>query len=95
VLDTSAVRRLVRGRGAVAYYAAAVADSTDLRIETRVFYARPVTAADERTLVTLGGEQVGASPIPMLLAVLPDSVIPRVARLPGVDFLRAGGVDCM
>jgi hypothetical protein len=95
VLDTGAVRRLVRGPGAVAYYAATVTDPTDHRIETRVFYGRPVTAADERTLVALGGEQVGAAPIPMLLTVLPDSVIPQVARLPGVAYIKAGGVGCM
>jgi hypothetical protein len=94
VLDTAAVRGLMRGSDAIADQANAVVDPADFRVATQVFYTRALTAADEHALASVGGERIGRAPIPVLYAVLPDSAIPRAARLPGVAFVRAVAVGC-
>ena len=93
-LDTGAVRDLIEGPARIATYARGVPDTAGLDVDAQVFYTRPVTDADERALREHGAQRVGRAPRPVLYAVIPDSLVPRVATLPGVDFVRAVAIGC-
>jgi hypothetical protein len=93
-LDTGAVRALVKGPAAIANAAFTVPDTTKFDANVQIFYDRAITDADKDTLRTLGVVEVDQAPNPVLAASVPDSLIPRIRALPGVQFVRATGWGC-
>ena len=93
-LDTGAVRALVKGPAAIANAAFTVPDTTKFDANVQIFYDRAITDADKDTLRTLGVVEVDQMPDPVLEASVPDSLIPRIGALPGVQFVRATGWGC-
>ena len=94
VLDTAAVRALIDGPDPVAESATAVVDPEQFDVRAQVFFQRPITVEDERAVRAAGGRRLERAPPPVLYVVLPDSAIPRVARLPNVRFVRALAQGC-
>ncbi len=92
-LDTGAVRALVKGPAAIASAAFTVPDTTKFDANVQIFYDRAITDADKDTLRTLGVVEVDQSD-PVLEASVPDSLIPRIGALRGVQFVRATGWAC-
>jgi hypothetical protein len=92
-LDTGAVRALVKGRAAIANAAFTVPDTTKFDANVQIFYERAITDADKDALRALGVVEVDQSD-PVLEASVPDSLIPRIEVLPGVQFVRATGWGC-
>ncbi|TMI76529.1 MAG: hypothetical protein E6H05_03435 [Bacillati bacterium ANGP1] len=88
-LDTGAVRALVTGPAAIADAAFTVPDPSNFDAGVQIFYKRPITDADEEALRQLGVYDSARMPIPVLQTASPDSLIPRIAALPGVQFVRA------
>ncbi len=94
-LDTAAVRFLVAGPSSIADAAYSVADTLSLGVRLQIFYKRAITNADESALRELGASDFYREPSPPVLAAFaPDSIIPRLQRLPGVAFVRAYAVVC-
>ncbi len=93
-LDTAAVRALVADSPGIADAAFTVPDSSKFDASVQIFYKRPVTDHDEEALRHLGAYDVARMPIPVLQTAVPDSLIPRIAALPGVDFIRATAWGC-
>ncbi len=93
-LDTGAVRALVKGPAAIANAAFTVPDTTKFDANVQIFYDRAITDADKDTLRTLGVVEVDQASNPVLGASVPDSLIPRIGALPGVQFVRATGWGC-
>ena len=93
-LDTGAVRALVSDSPGIADAAFTVPDSSKFDASVQIFYKSPITDHDEETLRQLGVYDVTRMPIPVLLTAVPDSLIPRIAALPGVDFVRATAWGC-
>jgi hypothetical protein len=94
-LDTGAIRDLIDGPHAIANAAYAVPDTSKYYAYVQIFYKRPITDRDEDALGQLGLSDRLKMPIPVILAVTPDSLIPRIATLPGVDFIRARSIACL
>ena len=94
-LDTGAIRDLVDGPHAIADAAFTVPDTAKYNADVQIFYKRPITGADEEALRQLGLDDRLKMPIPVIQTVTPDSLIPRIAALPGVDFVRATAWGCM
>jgi hypothetical protein len=95
-LDTSAARALVSGPDAIALMATQVLDSTQLTIPLQIFYTRPLSADDSAFIARLTG-RTGPTirgPRPVIYTELPDSLLPRVLRAPGVKFARARTFGC-
>src|SRR5438128_6667124 len=88
-LDTGAVRALVTGPAAIADAAFTVPDPSNFDAGVQIFYKRPITDADEEALRQLGVYDSARMPIPVLQTASPDSLIPRIAALPGVRCVRA------
>jgi len=93
-LDTSAVRALVKGRAAIASAAFTVPDPTKFDARVQIFYRRAITDTDKEALRALGVLEVDQAPNPVLEASVPDSLIPLIAALPGVQYVRATGWGC-
>ena len=93
-LDTGAVRALVNDSSGIADAAFTVPDSSKFDASVQIFYKRPIIDHDEEALRHLGVYDVTRMPIPVLLTFVPDSLIPRIAALPGVDFVRATAWGC-
>jgi hypothetical protein len=93
-LDTGAVRALVNDSSGIADAAFTVPDSSKFDASVQIFYKHPITDHDEEALRHLGVYDVARMPIPVLQTAVPDSLIPRIAALPGVDFLRATAWGC-
>jgi hypothetical protein len=93
-LDTSAVRALVKGPGAIANAAFTVPDTTKFDANVQIFYRRAITDADKEALRALGVVEIDQAPTPVLEASVPDSLIPLIAALPGVQYVRATGWGC-
>ena len=53
-----------------------------------------ITDTDKEALRALGVLEVDQAPNPVLEASVPDSLIPVIAALPGVQFVRATGWGC-
>jgi hypothetical protein len=94
-LDTGAIRDLVDGPHAIADAAFTVPETSKYNAGVQIFYKRPITNRDEEGLRQLGLYDLFKMPIPVLQTVAPDSLIPRIAALPGVDFIRATAHRCM
>ena len=94
-LDTGAIRDLIDGPHAIANAAYTVPDTSKHYAHVQVFYKRPITSRDEDALGQLGLSQRLKMPIPVILTVAPDSLIPRIAALPGVEFIRARSLACV
>jgi hypothetical protein len=94
-LDTGAIRDLVDGPHAIADAAFAVPDTSKYNADVQIFYKRPITKGDEEALGQLGLYDRLKMPIPVLQTVTPDSLIPQIAALPGVDFIRARAWRCV
>ena len=94
-LDTGAIRELVDGPHAIADAAFTVPDTSAYNADVQIFYKRPITNGDEESLRQLGLHDLLKMPIPVLQTVVPDSLIPRIAALPGVDFIRATSYGCV
>jgi hypothetical protein len=93
-LDTGAVRALVNDSSGIADAAFTVPDSSKFDASVQMFYKHPITDHDEEALRHLGVYEVARMPIPVLQTAVPDSLIPRIAALPGVDFVRATAWGC-
>jgi hypothetical protein len=94
-LDTGAVRALVAGPTAIANAAWAVHDTSRIDADVQIFYKRAITEADKADLRRLGVDSIGESPDHRVIeSLIPDSLIPRVAALSSVDFVRATGWGC-
>ena len=94
-LDTGAIRDLIEGPHAIANAAYTVPDSSKYYAYVQIFYKRPITNRDEDALGQLGLSQRLKMPIPVILTVTPDSLIPRIAALPAVEFIRARSIACV
>ena len=95
-LDTGAARTIVSGPDAIALMATQVLDSTQLTIPLQIFYTRPLSADDSAFIARLTG-RTGPTirgPRPVIYTELPDSLLPRVLRAPGVKFARARTFGC-
>src|SRR2546427_3880468 len=93
-LDTGAVRALVNDSSGIADAAFTVPDSSKFDASVQIFYKHPITDHDEEALRHLGVYDVARMPIPVLQTAVPDSLIPRITALPGVDFVRATAWGC-
>jgi hypothetical protein len=93
-LDTGAIRDLIDGPHAIATAAYTVPDTSKYYAYVQIFYKRPITDRDEDALGQLGLSERLKMPIPVIQTVTPDSLIPRIAALPGVDFIRATSIAC-
>ena len=93
-LDTGAVRALVKGPAAIANAAFTVPDTTKFDANVQIFYRRAITDTDKETLRALGVLEIDQAPNPVLEASVPDSLIPLIAALPGVQYVRATGWGC-
>ena len=93
-LDTGAVHAVVNDSSGIADAAFTVPDSSKFDASVQIFYKHPITDHDEEALRHLGVYDVARMPIPVLQTAVPDSLIPRVAALPGVDFVRATAWGC-
>jgi hypothetical protein len=93
-LDTGAIRDLIDGPHAIASAAYTVPDTSKYYAHVQIFYKRPLTDEDEDALGQLGLSERLKMPIPVIQTVTPDSLIPRVAALPGVDYIRATSIAC-
>jgi hypothetical protein len=94
-LDTAAVRKLITGPGAVATFARTAPDPRTFEVVAQIRYDRAVRVSDLRAIERLGGQEQWYVPRPHIIAVaLPDSVVPRVGRLPGVRSIEPYSVGC-
>jgi hypothetical protein len=94
-LDTTAVRQLITGPGAVATFARTVPDPRAFEVVAQIRYDRVVRVSDLLAIERLGGQEQWTVPRPHIIAVaLPDSVVPRVRRLPGVRSIEPFTVGC-
>ena len=93
-LDTGAVRALVSDSSGIADAAFIVPDSSKFDASVQIFYKHPIADHDEEALRHLGVYDVARMPIPVLQTAVADSLIPRIAALPGVDFVRATAWGC-
>jgi hypothetical protein len=93
-LDTGAVRSLVKGPAAIANAAFTVPDTTKFDATVQIFYDRAITDADMEALRALGVAEIDQAPNPVLEASVPDSLIPLIAALPRVQYVRATGWGC-
>jgi len=93
-LDTGAVRALVSDSSGIADAAFSVPDSSKFDASVQIFLKHPITDHDEEALRHLGVYEVARMPIPVLQTAVADSLIPRIAALPGVDFVRATAWGC-
>jgi hypothetical protein len=93
-LDTGAIRDLIDGPHAIANAAYTVPDTSKYYAYVQIFYKRPITNRDEDALGQLGLSERLKMPMPVIQTVTPDSLIPRIAALPGVDFIRATSIAC-
>jgi hypothetical protein len=93
-LDTGAIRHLIDGPHAIATAAYTVPDTSKYYAYVQIFYEGPITDRDEDALGQLGLSKRLKMPIPVIQTVTPDSMIPRIAALPGVDFIRATSIAC-
>jgi hypothetical protein len=93
-LDTGAIRDLIDGPHAIASAAYTVPDTSKYYAYVQIFYKRPITDGDESALGQLGLSERLKMPIAVIQTVTPDSLIPRIAALPGVDFIRATSIAC-
>jgi hypothetical protein len=93
-LDTGAVRSLVKGPAAIANAAFTVPDTTKFDANVQIFYDRAITDADKEALRALGVSEIDEAPNPVLEASVPDSLIPLIAALPRVQYVRATGWGC-
>ncbi|HEX2610400.1 MAG TPA: hypothetical protein VHK68_05265 [Gemmatimonadales bacterium] len=94
-LDTGAIRDLIDGPHAIANAAYTVPDTSKYDAYAQIFYKRPITNRDEDALGQLGLSDRLKMPSPVIETVTPDSLIPRIAALPGVDFIRARSIACV
>jgi hypothetical protein len=94
-LDTGAIRDLIDGPHAIANAAYTVSDTSTYYAYVQIFYKRPITNRDEDALGQLGLSERLKMPMPVILTVTPDSLIPRIAALPGVEFIRARNIACL
>lgn len=95
-LDTAAVRELVSGPAAIANRAVLVRDTTRREVELRLIFTRPVRGSDLSVIEQLGGVVLGSGGgrRPGVTVQAPDSVIPYLRRLPGLDRLRLPAIGC-
>ena len=94
-LDTGAVRALVAGPTAVANAAWAVHDTSKIDADVQIFYKRAITEGNKADLRRFGVDSIGEAPDHRVIeSLIPDSLIPRVAALPSVEFVRATGWGC-
>jgi len=94
-LDTAALRALLNGQPPLVEVAYPVQDTGRFDVVTQIFFTRPTTVMDDSTLARLGATQ----PLPwrgrVKLATVADSMIPRIAALAGVSFVRAVSIPCL
>ncbi|HXT16165.1 MAG TPA: hypothetical protein VN706_11085 [Gemmatimonadaceae bacterium] len=94
-LDTIALRHLLADRTGGADVAYPVADTARHDVRVQIFYVRELTAADDSMLVTMGATGLRRPPNSRNISVtVPDSVVPAIARLPAVTFVRAQAMVC-
>ena len=94
-LDTASVRELVYGRNSIAEAAEQVLDLRSLDISVQVRYNRPAETMDSARIARLGGvAHLMSLPRPTLNAVVPDSIVPALLRMPNVVSVRARSVAC-
>jgi hypothetical protein len=94
-LDTGAIRDLIDGPHAIANAAYTVPDTSKYYAYVQIFYKRAITHRDEDALGRLGLSDRLKMPIPVILTATPDSLIPLIAALPGVDFIRAESIRAL
>jgi hypothetical protein len=94
-LDTSAVRALILGAGAVGTFARIAPDPRVQEVEVQIRFDRPVTESDVAALGRLDARDLGHVPRPDVLEVaLADSEVPAVRRLAGVHGVEPMTVGC-
>ena len=94
-LDTTTVRALVYGPNWIADMAEQVLDLRSLNIPVQVRYDRPAAPLDSSRIARLGGmAYLMPVPRPLLNAVVPDSVVPALTRMPSVVSVRARSEAC-
>jgi hypothetical protein len=74
-----------------------VPDPSRFDANLQIFYTRPITDADEAAMRQLGASILWRNPTsyPHVLQVrAADSLVPRIADVPGVQFVRALAVAC-
>jgi hypothetical protein len=71
-----------------------VPDTTKFDAGVQIFYRRAITDTDKAALRALGVSEIDQMPTPVLEASVPDSLIPLIAALPGVQHVRATGWGC-
>ncbi|CAN5326946.1 hypothetical protein BH24GEM2_BH24GEM2_14180 [soil metagenome] len=92
-IDTAAVRHLATLPNPVVHSARIVTDTTPREVTLEVNYDHLIQAVDAKRLVDIGARNAGRSPRGMITNV-PDSIIPRIADLPGVTRVTLASAIC-
>jgi hypothetical protein len=71
-----------------------VPDPSKFDAGVQIFYRRAITDPDKEALRQLGVPDLAQMPIPVIQTAVPDSLIPRISALPGVQFVRATAWGC-
>jgi hypothetical protein len=96
VVDTGPLRGLLGARGGIADVAYPVADTGNHDVRVTVFYKRETTRADDSTLRALGGRRMlRLSRGRDVNVTLADSLVPVVAQVPDIAFVRAEAWACI
>jgi hypothetical protein len=94
-LDTATARAVVYGPNWIAEMAKQALDLRSLDIPVQVRYDRPAAPLDSSRIARLGGvAYLMPVPRPLLNAVVPDSVVPALVRMPSVVSVRARSDAC-
>ncbi len=94
-LDTATVRELVYGPNSIAEAAEQVLDLGKLDIPVQVRYSRSAASMDSARIAGLGGvAHLMPVPRPTLNAIVPDSVVPALIRMPDVVSVRVRSTAC-
>lgn len=94
-IATDRIPTLIRGRSAIAEWAATVPDPASYEVELQIFFGRPAQEEDLRALEALGVRVLGGlGQRGVLYAVAPDAAVPQIAQLPRVTNVRAQAMAC-
>jgi hypothetical protein len=96
-IDRDQIPGLVRSPDGVAQSANTPVDPQARDLSVRIFFSRPARESDADLVERLGGRvEWRPDPVsdgrPMMDACVPDRAIPRVQDIPGLTYLRPGGV---
>ncbi len=92
---TNRIPTLIRGRDAIAQWAATVPDPKNFDVELQIFFADTPREEDIRAIEALGGQVLGGLGVRgVLYIVAPDAAVPQLSRLPRVTNVRAQAMMC-